>query len=106
MDARHFLVLEQNANHLAKAEIRSERELADAIAVFVRVAVVPEVALEIGAIAPGGRQPAVSNLENQRRPVKAAVFGIEIVAGRTVADERPVNRSRRRENLARRKIRP
>ena len=106
MDARHFLILEQNTNHLAEAEIRSERELADTIAVFVRVAVVPEVALEIGAIALGRRQPAVSNLENQRRPAKAAVFRIEIVARRSVADKRPVNRSRGREYLARRKIGP
>ena len=52
VDARHLLVLQQDADHLAQAEIGAESELADAVAVFVGVTVIPEIALEVGAIAP------------------------------------------------------
>ena len=45
--AGHLLVLQQDADHLAQAEVGAERQLADAVAVLVGVAVVPEVVLEI-----------------------------------------------------------
>ena len=49
--ARHLLVLQQDADHVAETEVGAERELADAIAVGVGVAVVPEILLQVLALA-------------------------------------------------------
>ena len=74
VDAGDLLVLQQDADHLAEAEVGAERELADAIAVGVGVAVVPEVALEIGAIAARRHEPAAADLEHERRSIERAVL--------------------------------
>jgi len=43
MHAGKFFVLQQNPNHFREAEIRSKRQLADTVAVFIRMAVIPEL---------------------------------------------------------------
>ena len=61
---RHLLVLEQDADHLAQAEVRAEGELADAIAVRVGMTVGPEVFLKIAPVAVDRHQPTAANLEH------------------------------------------
>ena len=103
----NLLVLQQDADHLPQAEVRPEGKLAYPIAVRVGVTVGPEVALEILALAlraETSRPPRISRISGVR--FQAAVFGVEVIAGRSVADERAVDRPRRREHLARRQIRP
>ena len=65
MDARHLLVLQQNPDHFTQAEVRSERQLADAVAVRVGVAVGPEIPLQIGIAARRGDEPAGANLDRK-----------------------------------------
>ena len=65
--ARHFFVLQQDADHVAEREVGAEGELADAIAVLVGVAVVPELPLELLPLAVRGRPAA-----RPRSPVSAA----------------------------------
>ena len=91
VDAGDFLVLQQDADHLAEPEVGAERELADAVAVLVGVAVAPEVALEIGALAAGRHQPAIADLQHERRALEVAVLAVEVVAGGAVADEHAVD---------------
>src|SRR4051812_16415811 len=47
VDAGHLLVLQQHADHVAQRQVGAEGELADAVAVLVGVAVLPEFLLEI-----------------------------------------------------------
>src|SRR5262245_11101947 len=104
--AWHFLVLKQNADHFAQSEIRSEGKFADAIAVFVGVAVIPEVAFEISSLAARRDQAPVPNLQHERRSIEASVFGIEVIARGAVAHERAINGAGRGEHLAGRQVRP
>ena len=93
VDARDLLVLQQDADHLAEREVGAERQLADAVAVLVGVAVVPELALEILALAVRATQPPAGDLERQRRRAQIAVLRSEVVAGGAVADEDAVDRA-------------
>jgi hypothetical protein len=45
MHAGKFFVLEQDADEFVEADVRAECEFADAVAVFVGVAVAPELSL-------------------------------------------------------------
>jgi hypothetical protein len=91
MHARHLLVLQQDSDHFPKAQVGAERQLTDAIAVLVCMAVVPEVAFEVRAIALRRLEPAPTDFEHQRSVVETAVLGVEIVARCSVADERAVH---------------
>src|SRR5262249_23220731 len=106
VNARNLFVLQEHADHVFQGDVGAERELADAVAVLVGVAVVPELALEIGARAARGPQRAAGNLEGERRRAQAAVLGAEVIAGGAVADEPAVDALRRREHFARRQVRP
>ena len=106
VDAGHLFILQQDADHRIERDVGAERELADAVAVLIGVAVRPELALQVGAIGTRRGQAAARHLERQRRRGQIAVFRSEVVARRGVADERAVDGRRRREDLARRQIRP
>src|SRR3984957_10444395 len=106
VDAGEFFVLEKNADHFGKTEVGAEGEFADAVAVFVGVAVIPEFLLEIFAIAVDFDQARVLDFERERRGLQIAVFAVEVIAGGGVADECAVYRGWRRENLAGGEIRP
>src|SRR5262245_4366639 len=85
--AGNLLVLEQHADHLADAEVRAEGQLADARAVVVGMAVVPELALEVFPRAGDADQTPARDLEPHRRRAQITVLRVEIVAGGAVADE-------------------
>ena len=75
-------------------DVGAEGELADAIAVLVGVAVVPELPLEILARRSARRRsrpPAISSVSGVGAQV--AVLRAEVVAGGAVADEHAVDAS-------------
>src|SRR6266436_8512495 len=49
--AGKFFILQKNADHLGKSKIGAESELADTVAVFVGVAILPEFLLKVFAFA-------------------------------------------------------
>ena len=104
--AGKLLVLEQDADHFRKAEVGAEGQLADAVAVFVGVAVVPEFLLQILAVAMDFDQARIRNLQGERCGLQIAIFAVEVVAGGGIADKGAVDGRGRRENLAGRKIGP
>ena len=62
MHAGKFFVLEQDADHFGEAEVGAEGQLADAVAVFVGVAILPEFLFEILAVAMDVNQPRAFDL--------------------------------------------
>src|SRR3954468_16323939 len=102
VDARHLLVLQQHADHVAQRQVGAERKLADAIAMLVGVAVLPEFLLEILSHAVRRPQAAAADVERERRRQQVAVLRAKVVAGGSVADEEAVYALRRREHFTRR----
>jgi len=74
VDTGDLLVLQQDADHVGKREVGAERELADAVAVLVGVAVSVELALEIPALASNRHEAAARNLQRHRRGGQVAVL--------------------------------
>src|SRR5439155_13582208 len=72
--ARHFFILQQNADHVGQADVRAERKLADPVAVAVGMAVRPELVHEISAAALDARQTAGFNRQHHRRRLQVAVL--------------------------------
>ena len=90
MHARDLFVLQQDADHVAQAEVGAERQFADAVAVLVGVAVAPRnpaAGRRDRTCADVRRPPRISSTSGVR--VEGAVFGVEVVAGGAVADEVP-----------------
>src|SRR5207248_8929772 len=102
----NLLVLQQVSDHLVKGDVRPEGELADTVAVFVGVAVVPELLLEVGARAMHRDQASFGNLQRERRGREVAVLLPEVVARGAIADEHAVDARRGGEDLAGRQVRP
>ena len=106
VNAGKFFVLEKDADHFGEAEVGAEGEFADAVAVFVGVAVVPEFLLEIFAIAVDLDEARVFDFERERRGLQVAVFAVEVIAGGGVANEGAVDGGGRGKDFAGGKIRP
>src|SRR5690349_1967582 len=106
MNAGEFLVLKEHADHFGKAEVGAESQFADAIAVFVGVAIIPELTLEILARAFESHQTRAFDGQLHRRRLQITVLAVEIIAGGGVADESAVERRRSCEYLSGGKIRP
>ena len=106
VDAGDLLVLQQHADHVLERDVGAEGELADAVAVLVGVAVVPELLLEILTVAVRRLQASAGDLQGQRAGAQVAVLGAEVVAGGAVADKHAVDAQRRGEHFARRQVRP
>ena len=90
-----------------KPEVGAEGQFADAVAVFVGVAIVPEFLFEVfpRRNPPSTRRaPLISSVE--RRALQVAILAVEMIARGGVADERAVHRGGSGENFARREIRP
>ncbi len=51
VDARHLLILQQDADHGFERDVRAEREFADPVAELVGVAIRPEFLLELRPVA-------------------------------------------------------
>src|ERR1700686_2349604 len=102
--AGKFFVLKKIADHLGEAQVGAEGQLADAVAVFVGVAIVPEFLLEILALAFDLPQTRALDLENQRSALQVPILTVEVIAGARVADEGAVNRGRSGEHFTSGKI--
>jgi hypothetical protein len=106
VDARKFFVLEKDADHLRKAQIGAEGELADAVAVLIGVAIIPEIFFQVLAVAINGSQTGIFDRESHRRGLQVAVFAVEVVTGAGIADKSAIDGGGSRENLAGGKIGP
>src|SRR5882724_7370444 len=60
--AGKFFILQKNADHLGKSKIGAESELADTVAVFVGVAILPEFLLKVFAFAFHANQASALDL--------------------------------------------
>src|ERR1700678_3567130 len=106
MNAGKFFILQQNADHVRRAKIGDQGQLANAIAVFLRMAIIPEFLLKVFAVARGFLQTAFADAKNERRALQIAVFSAEMIPRRAIADKRAVNFRGGGENFARWKIGP
>src|ERR1700681_259368 len=89
--AGKFFVLKEISNHLGEAEVGAEGQLADAVAVLVGMAIVPEFLLEVLALAFDLPQTRAFDLEDQRGALQVAILAAEVVACGSVADEGAVD---------------
>src|SRR5215831_11627217 len=62
MDARHLLVLEEDADHLRQRHVGPEGQLADDAAELVGAAVLAELALQLAALAVDADETAARDL--------------------------------------------
>ena len=82
VDAGKFFVLKKDADHFGEAEVGAEGEFADAVAIFVGVAVIPEFLLEIFAIAVDFDQARVLDFEvSQETSSLSACMGMADLHG-------------------------
>src|SRR6266478_5613102 len=70
------------------------------------MAIAPELLFQILALASDAHEPRALNLQVQRRGLQVAVFSVEVIAGRGVADKGSVHCCGCSENFSGRKIRP
>src|SRR5438876_3688322 len=73
MHAGKLFVLEQHADHFGQSKIRSEGQLSDAVAVFVGVAILPELLLQVLALA-GCVDRKSTRLNSSHPSISYAVF--------------------------------
>src|ERR1700676_1445798 len=98
--AGKFFVLQKVADHLREPEVGAESQLADAVAIFVGMAIVPEFLLEVLALAFDLPQTRAFDLEDQRGAPQVAILAAEVVACSSVADEGAVDGGWRGEDFA------
>src|SRR5579859_3518776 len=98
--AGKFFVLQKIADHLRKPEVGAEGEFADAVAVFVGVAIIPEFLLQVLALAFHLLQPRAFDFEDQRSALQVAVLAAEVVSGRGVTNKSAVDSGRSGEDFA------
>src|SRR4051795_1431423 len=75
VNARDLLVLQNVADHFVNREIGSYCKLAHAIAIFVAVCVIPELAFELFVLRIGVLQTVAPHFERQRRVLQVTEFG-------------------------------
>src|SRR5579884_796676 len=106
VDAWNLLVLKDIADNVPNGDIRADGELADTVAVLVRMAVTPEVVFKLTIGRMRLDKAAVANFERQRRGSEVAVLLAQIVADNTVDNKRSVHIERRGEGFAPRQVPP
>ena len=102
--AGEFFVLQQDPDHFGQAEIRSKCQFAHAIAVLVRVAILPEFFLQVFALAFHFLQPPAFDRQRHRRCLQIAVLSVEVVARRRIAHESSIHGRWRRKNFSCRQV--
>src|SRR5207253_10304903 len=83
-----------------------EGQLSDAVAVFVGVAILPELLLQVLALAGCVHEPPGPDRQPERRRLQVAEFPAEVIAHSRITDERAIHGCRSCKNLACRQIRP
>ena len=106
MHAGKFFVLQKHADHARQSQICAEGQLPDAVAIFIGVAIFPELLLQIPARAFGVNQAGLLDLQNQRRGLQVTVLAIEVVAGGGITDKSAVHGRGSGKNFTCGKIRP
>lgn len=106
VNAGEFFVLEQNANHFGEAEVGAKGKFADAVGIFVGVAVIPEFISQVFTIAIHAGEAGVFDGKGHGGGLQVAVLAVEVIAGRGVADKSAVDGGRGGEDFASGKIGP
>src|ERR1700722_4957817 len=100
MHAWELLILQQHADHVRQAEVCAEGQLADSVAIFVCVAILPEFFFEVLARASCFHETTAANFQHQRRFLQVAILAAEVIAGSAIADEGAIYLCRRGEYFA------
>src|SRR5260370_27866659 len=106
MDARDLLILENVADHIANGNVGADGEFANAVAVFIGVAVIPELLLQGFVCGVSFDKPVVLYANGKRVVAAVAVFLAEIIAYHAIAHKDAVDTERRGESLTAGKIAP
>src|SRR5258708_4619753 len=106
VDAGEFLVLQDVADDAGAGEVGADGELADAVGVLVRVAILVELLKQLLVRASEAGNAVVLDLDRQRRGADVAVFLAEVIADDAIHDEAAVRIEGRGEDLAPRQVAP
>src|SRR5215468_10976614 len=106
MHAGKFFILQQNSDHPREPEICSKRQFAHAVAILVRVAILPEFFFQIFSRTVDTDQSPALNLHHQRRGLQISILPVEVGGRGCSAHKRAVHGRRSSKDLARRQIRP
>ena len=106
VDAGNFFVLQDVANDAGAGGVGADRELADAIAVFVGAGVGAKIVAQILVLGAQVHDAIVFHLDRERARLEIAVALAEIIADHAVHDEDAVRVHGRGENFAARQVAP
>ena len=106
MNAGKLLVLQDVTHHFLQLDVGAYRELADTVAVFIRVRVLPELFFKLLVIAVHLGDAIALHLDCQRRLAQQSILRAQIIADHTIHHKRAVHLSRSSEDLASRQIAP
>ncbi len=106
MHSRQLLILQQNPDHLAQPQIRPERQFPNAIAILIRMAIIPKFLFQILPVAAHRLQSRPGDLQHHRRIPQAPILRIEMIARSPIANKCPIHTLRRSKNFPSRQIRP
>src|SRR5271154_6312199 len=104
--AWELLVLQDVSNDIPKPNVRANRELADAIAIFVRMGIFPELILEFPIFRVTLNSAIFLHAPGPRPGSEIAVLGAQIISHHAINDKRPVHFAGRSEDFSSRKIAP
>ena len=97
---RDLLVLQNVPNHVLQRQIRSDRKLTNAVAILVRVRVLPELFFKLLVLAVHLGDAIPLHLDRQRRIPQQSILRTQIVTDHPIHHKRAVHLSRSGEDLA------
>src|SRR5438132_10341096 len=100
VDSGNFFVLQNVANNVRAGGVGANGKFANAITVFVRAGVEPEVVAQIFILGPKTDNATVFDFNGERVGLKIAVALTQIIADHPIDDERAVGVHWRGENFA------
>jgi len=106
MAAGDFFILEDIADDVGEGEVGADGEFADAVGIFVGVAVGPEFIAEFLVGGFGGDEAIFFDADGEWGIAEVAVFGAEVIADDAIDDEDAIDFTGRGEALAAREIAP
>src|SRR5438067_5048227 len=106
MNPGKFLVLQDVPDHVLQLNVRAYRELTDAIAVFIRVRISPEILLQLFVLTVSFSKTIPLYADRERHLFEVAELCAQIIADHPVNHECSIHFAWRSEDLASRQVAP